>query len=378
MSNLKLKLILLNRKILLIEDIISKSSFPDNYKVYNILKDSIKKIKPEMDYIIKLYKENPEFEEYVIDKISEIETTLRNIEFYWNHLESTKNLEKTQSIIMDKLIDNLNTIDVKHKTILSPSIEFSTMFPSQKLVEPIYLFCLPNFERKSLLNSPLFAHELGHIVHYQHENIFNEFDEKLKSYEKEMKLLLTKFSGKLKDRESRFIMEFIKKWSNWKDELLADMIALFLLGPAFAYSLYNSFLGRNPFEIFERHPPDNLRTEIIINELSQPYFNFSAISKDLKNKWEKYLKNFEKKDEYNYYVDKKLAELCVNEIKAAFSRLKIEPYDLDKFTKIENSSFKEIKNILDMLNLTWLTFNKTEEKYFEVEEELIKSFIKEA
>ena len=136
-----------------------------------------------------------------------------------------------------------------------------------------YIIAVPSGEERNLLNLPDLYHEMGHLIYYQYaEYLSGNFEEAVNAYyndeilrvvtEQRASSLITFFRDKLSRWLSTWIMEFV-----------CDLIATYLVGPAYAWTnLKISTMGNGEGQVYvdsPSHPSDEARTRAILGMLKK-------------------------------------------------------------------------------------------------------------
>ena len=166
--------------------------------------------------------------------------------------------------------------------------------------EDIAVISFPSSEKNSALLHCSFAHELGHHLN-EYFSIADEIEPKvLELIDKELiKRYAEKYLKKLSKTRTRigktevtldkFILkehvvsqnteEFAKIIRKWLDEIISDIIALHLFGPAFLFAIAEFSIVRQDFKKYsEEHPPIFIRLKNLMS-----CFDELRLSQDLKD-----------------------------------------------------------------------------------------------
>jgi len=186
-----------------------------------------------------------------------------------------------------------------HKEINLPlepppvSILSTDYYYTAPLVDVIFV---PLSESGFLLHLSDLYHEMGHYVSkYRNETKLEIIGKNyLQSYEE----IVDYFDGLLKNRERQKgpdttvykIKNYLQNWKKyWLEEFFCDLFAIYLLGPAYAWS-HLHLVTKNNLNIFklhplskQTHPPDEARMEILLIALQ--LLNFEKDKIQIENKW---------------------------------------------------------------------------------------------
>ena len=124
-----------------------------------------------------------------------------------------------------------------------------------------------------LLDYPWLLHEIGHSIHFRSKRFSEEFQPRLEETLKTMRARTVSDRGNARSRSIESIEKFSGFWSptldhrNWAHEIAADIVALWLCGPAFLAALSHLLRDRRPlpFQITQHHPPYDVRVSAILD-----------------------------------------------------------------------------------------------------------------
>jgi hypothetical protein len=178
-----------------------------------------------------------------------------------------------------------------------------TYYASQPRTE---LLIVPSIERNFLLDTPFILHELGHIIlHKKEQEILNIFIEDLRKYIRDEKYRVGE-----EDRSSEYLNLFNNLevvWEeSWSKEFASDIIATYLLGPAYAWA-YLKICNRFYKDIYvpgklddisSDHPSHEARMRCILEGLNILEIDITQ----LKNYWDEYIRTIRETppQEYEY------------------------------------------------------------------------------
>lgn len=135
------------------------------------------------------------------------------------------------------------------------------------------MIAVPQGEEKHLLNLSDLYHEIGHLIFIQHERfLVGDYMQQMKNYydAEEGKLW-----GRIEQSLRKRIKNAVKCWeATWSEELACDLIATYLVGPAYAWTnlkICAVSSGANEIyaypNIFKEHPPDEVRMRAVLRML---------------------------------------------------------------------------------------------------------------
>jgi len=279
---------------------------------------------------------------------------------------------------------------------------------SLNLPEQFVILIYPCIEGRNLLLHAVFFHEIGHLIDFKYEiteNLFNTLEldktavnEALEKY-KSIPVGQYKLTDLVSESEikSNLISECTKILKEWLSEIVADFIAIRLIGPAFLFSLIQiSIMSDVVQRDTETHPSSAYRLNCLIDELNRlGYFKIETFRPYLKRvktfiESEKcqMKKRIEKTVEHVKYkvviktISKamKIIQTQVDEVLRKLSIFarndeKILNYLVDKrilraippaeFKKLSQSN-KKIASIQEIINSGWITFLKRKKELFQL------------
>jgi hypothetical protein len=128
---------------------------------------------------------------------------------------------------------------------------------------------VPAAEKFSLLNLPDLLHELGHhILKTYHETFLEPFFGWIAEYREKLDKVILLEDIRDPDRIAKSKQVFSEFWpESWSDELVCDLIAVYCVGEAYAWTnlkiCQSSFPGKSIYSYSDSHPPDAYRMDII-------------------------------------------------------------------------------------------------------------------
>lgn len=222
------------------------------------------------------------------------------------------------------------------------------------------LISVPVCESSFLLGLPDLCHELGHILFFHHERDFSfEFLEDLSGYiEKEKREV---DAGRQPPSYKPFYEHIYALWKGpWIKEFASDMIATYLVGPAYAWTNMSlcSKMSPNIFSPGDEtsHPADESRMRAIFAMLRVTRVQ-DAVEK-IDQRWKRYIAltgNLEPPDYHLSYPDSLLTNLANYIYQACIGA------SLRMFTDQKQSSGSI--NIPLLLNEAWDVFLTSPESY---------------
>ncbi len=129
-----------------------------------------------------------------------------------------------------------------------------------------------NIDDVDLLEYPWVAHELGHnLLFHQDQSFISQMAEALDRRIRALRVASIADRGTARAKAQDVIDEFALLWGptpdhrNWSHEVAADIIAVYILGPAYL-SAFEDLLSSgttNPYRVGPVHPPYSARVEAI-------------------------------------------------------------------------------------------------------------------
>jgi hypothetical protein len=247
-------------------------------------------------------------------------------------------------------------------TTISNSDDYYWALPTYDII------AVPTGEERNLLNLPDLFHEMGHLLYKQYEiflkgsieddiNTFyaNEFQRIL--YEQRSAQLITFYQSKMSFWINSWVMEFV-----------CDLIATYLVGPAFAWTnLKLTTLSSGKSKIYmdsKSHPSDEARMRAIFLMLEK--MGHQAEVHQLKHNWSQFLTVTNNPVPQNYayiFPDAILAKLAENVFDGCKSIA----------LKVYNDQIRDFTNpITKILNDAWVFMLNDPENYAQWEKERIK------
>ena len=237
--------------------------------------------------------------------------------------------------------------------------------------QPLFnLIGVPALEEHSLLGLPDLLHEMGHlIIGLRKAVLLGGFGKELKAHFAREKQSVR--DGQKPPEYEEMIEDAEQQWSDeWTAEFASDMIATYLVGPAYAWAnlrLCSSSLSDNVFEpgpddLHGTHPSDDARMTGIVQMLAQSKMQATAAS--LGEKWEEYVRltGHVRPPDYAFCYPVSLLEKLADCVFRGCTQLKLKP-----FSKQEASTEGDI-NIPILINGAWDEFSSNPLEYPKWEE----------
>ena len=161
------------------------------------------------------------------------------------------------------------------------------------------LVCVPLAEGHFLLHLPDLYHELGHsLLEFENDGRLTGFQERhVEAVSAAQKYL----AGELRKENTglgpetfkRYLMTWIDCWLSWAIEFFCDLYAVYMVGPAFAWSHLHlaACVGTDPFKVSLVttivHPPDAARMTALLLALERLGFHDDRAA--IARRWEEFL-----------------------------------------------------------------------------------------
>lgn len=228
-------------------------------------------------------------------------------------------------------------------TTISNSENYYWALPSYHII------AVPVGEEKNLLNLPDLFHEMGHLIYNQYENYLKGSIEQTiaKFYEAETKRVA--LEQRPQDLKS-FYREKHARWlSSWIMEFTCDLIATYLVGPAYAWTnLKLTTLSSGKNRVYQdsiSHPSDEARMRAIFYMLTK--MGHQQEEKQIVDSWNKFLSTTSNpvQSNYDYIFPQSIIEELANSVYDGCKAIDLRVYN-DQIAKYTTPVSK-------MLNEAW-------------------------
>lgn len=161
---------------------------------------------------------------------------------------------------------------------------------------------VPAAETFSMLNLPDLLHELGHhILKTYHHTFLDPFTEWIIEYKEKLDKVILLEDIHNSERIDECKAVFSRYWPySWRDELVCDLIAVYCVGRAYAWTnlkiCQSSFPGNSIYFYTDSHPSDAYRMDIIFTMLR--YLEISE--ENIRKTWLEYATNFRHEKSFLY------------------------------------------------------------------------------
>lgn len=225
---------------------------------------------------------------------------------------------------------------------------------------------IPAAEKFSILNLPDLLHELGHHILKTYPDFFlDPFPDWLSQYHENLERVLVVEDIHDPDRKAESMRIFLEFWpSYWCHELICDMIAIYCVGEAYAWTNLKICQSYRPDESIyyytDSHPPDSYRMDAILAMLKHLGIN----SKDVRKTWAKYAEIFRhhKLPLYDNYFPLKLTEKMAQHIFNICDDIGLVPC---------TDNLQKETTIICKLNKAWDLFRTNPKRFQKMEKSLI-------
>lgn len=196
-------------------------------------------------------------------------------------------------------------------TTISNSENYYWAYPGYDVI------AVPYGEDNHLLNLPDLYHEIAHLIFRQYATFFL----------KDINIFITNFYEDLKQQVidnhlDKNLIIYYNKWcenwlKNWLEEYCCDMIATFLVGPAFAWSNIKmatlSSSQERVYAVSNSHPSDESRMQGVFSMLNKMGYGNDSIN--IQRSWAKFLKIIQNPIPKYYkfiFPEEIIKRLCLN------------------------------------------------------------------
>ena len=243
------------------------------------------------------------------------------------------------------------------------------------IVTELNLLCVPLVEGQFLLHLPDLYHELAHPLLIEEDDpIVEPFQE---AHFSAIKLALQYLSQEKVKEDRRRGPELPKftlsRWEvswvkYWMEEFFCDLFAVYVLGPAYAWSHLHlcAKRGENPFEVqlhsVSSHPADDARMRAILFGLKA--LGFTSEIEAIRSKWSELLNHYDTSPEPEYhrcYPDDLLKEIAATALRGA------------RAIRCREASSKTMDQVHHLLNQAWSEFWNKPESYSDWEKDAIST-----
>lgn len=159
--------------------------------------------------------------------------------------------------------------------------------------QPVFhLICVPAAEETTLLGLPDLCHELGHILFLHHETtLLGDFTQQLAEYIAQEQ---QRVDAQQRPPQYRLLYDLLfTQWHDaWVPEFVSDMVATYLVGPAFGWQHVRLCAGRSQAAYYPalgdtaEHPADEARLRGVVAVLE--YMKEAAAGARVQALWDRY------------------------------------------------------------------------------------------
>jgi len=219
----------------------------------------------------------------------------------------------------------------------------------------------PRSESRNSLLHPNLIHELGHLVDLQ-TGISKAIKGKIKIPKRSFTELLQQERQKPDyqadeedEQRQKLIDEYIEITEKWLSELISDLVATNLLGPAFFFAFFElSNLTSSINDYSKGHPSSGLRLRFILEELYQMYVSTKLITnKELKQALHVWYLDLKEKEENGELVPRVSSELLISDPNSKYFKLVYDTmlYNRSIILQKAREKIKVVSCDADKLNL---------------------------
>jgi len=292
----------------------------------------------------------------IMDTLGNQETRLMKMEQILSQMSIWESQRKGTSILSNKhkALEKFGNEMCNVMKITTPVISnFGTEFrsiPCESFTFHLagYITNLPETIANQIDGWPILAHELGHVYH--HEN-YAQIKENINN---PLELQIRKLGIPKEDAD-----EMIDIWNgHWIPELVSDVIATLILGPAYVEKVVVDAFGMAPTEFSpppDSHPPWKIRVDLILEVIRKLNLTDYEIHEKM-FLWKEYKEIFAEK------IDPKVLNLFINgqTVQKASdlitSSIQIAPIKniWENVLAIKNGSSIENHSMLDLISMYFL------------------------
>ena len=233
---------------------------------------------------------------------------------------------------------------------------YSTFAPWRVIAAPIG-------EERRLLGIPDLCHELGHTVFAELSKVLaGNLLKDLKSHLRSYIGLEQEFLPKVED-----INDVYYCWQkSWLQEFICDLIATYLVGPAFPRQHARLRAMRQPkwtvylCDLDKDHPADNARMEACLHLIDDAGFGVEA--EELRGMWKEMVTDHKREIEYEVFYPSNLLLQLVPLVVEGCKKRGLRPYDPDADPDFD---------IPRLTNVAWERFEREPNTYRQWEEEAV-------
>jgi hypothetical protein len=237
------------------------------------------------------------------------------------------------------------------------STEYYSTFAAWRVI------AAPIGEERRLLGIPDLCHELGHTVFANHAkvlagNMLNDLAAHLQSY----KGIEHKFMTDVDDVDDVYY-----SWQrSWLQEFICDLIATYMVGPAFPRQHVRLRAMRQPpwtvyqCDLDKDHPADNARMEACLHLIDDAGFGSEA--DELRGMWKEMIIDERRPIEYEVFYPSQLLLQLVRLVVEGCKKRGLRPYDPEADPDFD---------IPRLTNVAWDHFEREPDSYRQWEEESV-------
>lgn len=224
------------------------------------------------------------------------------------------------------------------------------------------VIALPAGEERRLLGVPDLCHELGHTVYSNASTVLvGDFLQDLRAHLRASRYAMPELT-------SDFTNVYFSWLESWLQEFVCDLVATYLVGPAFPRQHARLRAMRQPpspvyeAELDASHPADHARMQACLHLIDASGFDSQAA--EVRDVWNEILdaSGQEKPDEYELFYPPSLLWRLVDTVTAGCKELELRPYDVEADAQTD---------IPRLANEAWERLEREPEEYASWEQETL-------
>jgi hypothetical protein len=238
-----------------------------------------------------------------------------------------------------------------------------------------------------LLDYPWIAHELSHILMFRFDHLLiPSISQAVTSAQRRLRLAAIADRGRARAVSQSAQEEFCRFWiptpnhRNWAHELTADLIAAWVLGPAYL-AAFEDLLGqgeKDPYQISTVHPPYAVRVAALLEVARRLHF-FEHVKEleGLFESWGSWRWRQQKTNRYHFLADSEVISGLIGGAFQFCSQLHLRKWSNDRITLLAAAANGSATIALgnDLLTTAWLAFSRHQETYEQWESDAVHSIV---
>lgn len=196
-----------------------------------------------------------------------------------------------------------------------------------------------------LADYPWLYHELGHILLDSHgEKVIDSFRTQMDTIVRARRIRSTADSAVNRTRAESMLKNMMEHWDpaygNWVAEVAADIISLWICGPAFL-TAFRRILEReepNPYLLNRSHPPYDVRVSALVLAASKlGWAEYTAPLAATSGKWQSSCFAAARTNEYIAYTSIEIVQAAVSSSAAMCQALELPKCDTNSVAKVQET-----------------------------------------